>query len=305
MLQRSWQFSWPLIRSVAQAWSNDNIASMGAALAYYTIFSLAPLLLVLVTIAGLVFGNDAAQHAMLQQLTDLVGANGTEVIGAILNGARNSHEGAISLTIGAATLFVGATTVFAELQRDIDIIWKVPKARVRSNGIWGLVKVRLLSFTLIVGVGFLLIVSLTVSAAIAALSTLWGEWFKVEIMLHIINTLVSIAVFSALFALIYKLLPSASIAWRDVWLGALVTASLFSLGKFAIGLYIGKSAIASSFGAAGAFVVLIVWIYYSAQIFLLGTEFTYVYACAHGSRRTSLTSCNNQAADAARVQARL
>ncbi len=154
-----------------------------------------------------------------------------------------------------------------------------------SSGVWGLVKVRLLSFALIVGVGFLLIVSLVVSTAIAALTTLWGSrLIDLEITLQIANFIVSTGVITVLFALIFKLLPSTPIAWRDVWLGALVTSLLFALGKFAIGLYIGKSAIASSFGAAGALVVLLVWIYYSAQIFLLGTEFTYVYACTHGSR---------------------
>jgi membrane protein len=280
-----WKSGWQLIKNVANAWSNDNIASMGAALAYYTVFSLAPLLLILVTIAGLAFGNDVAQNAMLQEFSRLIGANGAEAIRVILNGAQSSHDGAISLAIGGATLFVGATTVVAELQRDIDIIWKTPKLQARANGLFGLLKVRLLSFTLIIGVGFLLIVSLAISAVISALSTLWGDWLKgIEIALQIINVIVSIMIFTLLFAFIYKLLPSVPIAWRDVWLGALVTASLFSFGKFIIGLYIGKSAIASSFGAAGAFVVLIVWVYYSAQIFLLGAEFTYAYGCAHGSR---------------------
>lgn len=289
-----WRQSWHLISTVARAWSTDNVSSMGAALAYYTIFSLAPLLLILVTIAGFAFGTETAQNALVQQFAELVGANGAETIRAILNGANNSHEGIISLTIGAATLFIGATTVFAELQRDIDVIWKAPQPIGRTKGIWGLLKVRLLSFTLIIGVGFLLIVSLAVSAAIAAISTLWGNLLTdIEIALHIINFAVSTAVITLLFALIFKILPSTLIDWRDVWLGALVTALLFSLGKFVIGLYIGKSAIASSFGAAGAFVVLIVWIYYSAQIFLLGTEFTYAYACAYGSRRPGHLPAND------------
>lgn len=284
--------SWNLISRVARAWSEDNISSMGAALAYYTVFSLAPLLLMIVTIAGLAFGNDAARGAMLREFTQLIGSNGAEAIDAILSGANNTRQGTLSLIISAVTLFIGATTVFAELQRDIDIIWKVPKTSLRSHGLLGLLKVRLLSFTLIIGVGFLLIVSLVVSAGIAALSTLWGSWMvSMEVLLQTINFLISTSVFTVLFAFIYKLLPSTSIAWRDVWLGALVTSLLFAFGKFAIGLYIGKSAIASSFGAAGAFVVLIVWVYYSAQIFLLGTEFTHVYACTHGSRRNAI--CEN------------
>lgn len=293
--------TWGLTHQVIKAWSDDNIASMGAALAYYTVFSLAPLLLMLVTVAGLAYDNNSVQNAMLDQFGQLIGPNGAEAIRAILNGAQNPHEGTLSLIIGAVTLFIGATTVFAELQHDIDVIWKTPKKNVISSGMWGLLKVRLLSFALIIGVGFLLIVSLVVSTGIAAMSTLWGSWMlRFEILLQIINFFISTTVITVLFALIFKVLPSTPIAWRDVWLGALVTALLFSLGKFAIGLYIGKSAIASSFGAAGALVVLLVWIYYSAQIFLLGTEFTYVYACMHGSRRNtaflddSLPATNNQ-----------
>ena len=278
--------AWHMLADVARAWSKDNIASMSAALAYYTFFSLTPLLLILITIAGFFFGNDQARQAISDQFIDLIGNNGAEAIAAILRGATNPHEGAISFAIGAITLFIGATTVFAELQHDIDIIWKIPKEKVPSNGLMGLLKIRLLSFALIVSVGFLLIVSLVVSAGISTLTTLWGHWMmNMEILLHLINFIVSTAIITVLFALIYKILPSTPIAWSDVWWGALVTALLFSVGKFAIGLYIGKSAIASSFGAAGAFVVLIVWIYYSAQIFLIGTEFTYVYACKHGSRR--------------------
>jgi membrane protein len=275
-----------MLKEVARAWSNDNIASMSAALAYYTVFSLAPLLLILITIAGFFFGTEQARQAISEQFIGLIGNNGAEAISAILRGANNSHEGAWSFVIGAVTLFIGATTVFAELQQDIDIIWKLPKSKAPSNGFVSLVKIRLLSFALIVSVGFLLIVSLVVSAAISTLTTLWGHWMiNMEIALHIINFIVSTGIITVLFALIFKILPSTKIAWSDVWPGALVTALLFSIGKFAIGLYIGKSAIASTFGAAGAFVVLIVWIYYSAQIFLIGTEFTYVYACKHGSRR--------------------
>lgn len=286
-LSRKSKGAWSLTRTVAAAWSLDNVSSMSAALAYYTFFSLTPLLLILITIAGMVFGNEEAKQAITSEFGQLIGDTGAEAINAILSGASNPKEGAISFLIGGITLFIGATTVFAELQRDIDFIWKLPKEKV-SNDWFGLIKIRLLSFALIVGVGFLLIVSLVVSAGISTLSTLWGEWMlNTEIILHVVNFFVSTAIITLLFALIYKLLPSTPIAWSDVWLGAVVTALLFSIGKFAIGLYIGKSAIASSFGAAGAFVVLIVWIYYSAQIFLIGTEFTYAYARAHGSRRDS------------------
>ena len=278
------QFGQLLWRSI-NAWLDDDASSMGAALAYYTVFSLAPLLLLVIAIAGMVFGSDTAQRALLEQFDALIGSNGAAAIAAILKGAHDSGGGIVSLAIGAVTLFIGATSVFAELQRDIDLIWRAdPRAK---SGIVGFLKIRLLSFGLIIGVGFLLIVSLAVSAGIAAVSTLWGHWMQeIERALQLVNVLVSFGVITVLFALIFKVLPSVDIAWGDVWLGAAVTALLFVLGKFAIGLYIGKSAISSSFGAAGAFVVLIAWVYYSAQIFLLGTEFTYLYASTHGSRRS-------------------
>jgi membrane protein len=267
-----------------QAWLDHSASSMGAAVAYYTIFSLAPLLLILIAIAGLAVGDEVAQGAILDQFEGLIGANGAQAVQAILQGANSTRGGVISLIVGAVTLFIGATSVFAELQRNIDLIWGAKPAI--QNGVWRFVKIRLLSFSMIVGIGFLLIVSLAVSAGISALSTVWGTLFeRWEIILQLLNTMVSFAVITVLFALIYKVLPSVKIAWSDVWLGAGFTAMLFSAGKFAIGLYIGKSALSSSFGAAGAFVVLIVWVYYSAQIFFMGTEFTYLYATRFGSRR--------------------
>jgi membrane protein len=274
---------WQWGRAATAGWFDDNASSMGAALAYYTIFSLAPLLLMVTAVAGLIFGNDVAQGALLDQFEALIGSNGAQAIRAILNSARDVHGSLISIVISAITLFIGATTVFAELQRDLDLIWRAQQPRRSTLG--KLLRTRLLSFGMIVGVGFLLIVSLAVSTAIAAISTLWGEWLQeVELVLHVVNFLVSFAIITVLFALIYKVLPHITIAWGDVWLGAALTSILFSLGKFLIGLYIGKSAISSSFGAAGALVVLIVWVYYSAQIFLLGAEFTYVYSYTYGSR---------------------
>jgi membrane protein len=186
-------------------------------------------------------------------------------------------------------LFIGATTVFAELQRSLDRIWGVEAGRNDDlqQGVWRFFRIRLLSFSLIVGVGFLLIASLAVSAGISALTTLWGVMFeRWEMVLQIINAAVSFAIITVLFALIYKVLPSVRIAWSDVWPGAAFTSLLFSIGKLAIGLYIGKSAMSSSYGAAGAFVVLIVWVYYSSQIFFLGTEFTHLYATRFGSHRS-------------------
>lgn len=277
-----------------QAWLDHGASSMGAAVAYYTIFSLAPLLLILIAIAGLAVGNDVAQGAIISQFEELIGANGAQAVQAILQGASSTRGGVISLIVGGVTLFIGATSVFAELQRNIDLIWGA-QPRIEENGVWRFVKIRLLSFAMIVGIGFLLIVSLAVSAGISAVSSLWGRWFEQwAIVLQLLNTAVSFAVITVLFALIYKVLPSVKIAWSDVWLGAGFTAMLFSAGKFAIGLYIGTSALSSSFGAAGAFVVLIVWVYYSAQIFFMGTEFTYLYATKFGSHRNKLLAGQRQ-----------
>jgi len=266
------------------AWIDDNASSMGAAVAYYTIFSLAPLLLMLIAIAGLIFGHDVAQDAILRQFDGLIGNNGAQAVQAILRGASGTRGGIISIVIGSITLFIGATSVFAQLQHNIDQIWG---AKPRPGmAIWRLLKIRLLSFALIIGVGFLLIVSLAVSAGLAAIEYYWNSnlmgW---ESAWKLANMLFSFVVITVLFALIYKVLPSITLAWSDVWWGAAVTSFLFSLGKFAIGLYIGKSALSSSFGAAGAFVILIAWVYYSAQIFFLGTEFTYLYSTRFGSLR--------------------
>lgn len=273
-----------LLWQTVQAWIDHRAMSMGAAVAYYTVFSLAPLLLMLIAIAGLVFGGDTARTAIIAQFEELIGSNGARAVQAILEGASDTGSGIVSLAIGGVTLFIGATTVFAELQRNIDIIWEAqPQVK---NGFWLFIKVRLLSLALIIGVGFLLIVSLAISAALSAISTLWGSMFgEWQTLLQLINTAVSFAVITVAFALIYKVMPSVKIAWSDVWPGAAFTSLLFAIGKFAIGLYIGRSAVSSSYGAAGAFVVLIVWVYYSAQIFFMGTEFTHLYAQRYGSHR--------------------
>ncbi len=270
-------------------WVDDRASSMGAAIAYYTALSLAPLLLIVVAIAGVVFGRDAAQGAIVVELQGIVGTDGARTIQSILASSQSLKGGILSIVIGSAVLLVGATTVFAELQADIDLIWHAkPRA---GNGVLNFLRARLLSFGLVLGVGFLLIVSLLVSTAISAFSTFWGGWLVGEALLaSSVNFVVSFGFITVLFALIFKFLPTAVIGWRDVWIGAAVTSLLFSVGKSAIGLYLGRSAVSSSFGAAGAFVVLIVWIYYAAQIFLLGAEFTYQYALMYGSRSAEVPS---------------
>jgi membrane protein len=279
--------AWQLAKKAAISWSDDYAPSMGAALAYYTTFSAAPLLLIVVSVAGLVFGQEAARGEIFAQLRGMIGTEGAVAVQGLLESVSKPKEGILATLIGVAVLLVGATTVFAELQDSLDRIWRAP-VRVRSSGVWTLLRARVLSFGMILGIGFLLMVSLVVSAGLSALGRWWapvfGGW---EVALQVVNLLVSFVLITVIFALIYKVMPRARVEWRDVWIGAAVTALLFSIGKSLIGLYIGRSGITSGFGAAGSLAVLLLWVYYSAQIFLLGAEFTWVYSHSHGSRRNA------------------
>ena len=274
-----------LLRDAAASWSADYAPSMGAALSYYSLFSIAPLLLIVIGIAGLAFGEDAARGAIVAQLQGLIGHDSAQAVQSLLEAAHKPKQGVVSTLVGLAVLLLGASTVFAELQNDLDRIWRAP-ARRQASGWWHLLRTRLLSFGMILGLAFLLMVSLVLSAALAALGRWWGPAFGAwEALAHTVDLFVSFALITVVFALIYRFIPRVHVAWHDVWLGAAVTSLLFALGKFLIGLYLGKSTIGSSFGAAGSLVVLLVWVYYSAQIFLLGAEFTWIYAHALGSRR--------------------
>jgi len=251
---------------------------MGAAISYYTVFSVAPLLLLVIALAGLIFGRDAVQGEIVSQVTGLVGPAGAYAIEGLLRSASDPAASAVAMIVSVALLIFGATTVFVEIQNALDRIWAVPDAR-EQNGFVEFFRARLLSFGLIVGLAFLLLVSLVVSAAVAALGRWWGQYFgSWEATLQMVNLVVSLALSTSLFALIYKLLPRTSIAWRDVVVGAAATGVLFELGKLGIGLYLGKSGVTSGFGAAGSLAVLLIWVYYSAQICLLGAEFTRAYA---------------------------
>lgn len=272
---------WQIIKAAVKAWVDDYAPSMGAALSYYTLFSLAPLLIVVIAVAGMVFGQQAAQGEIVGQLRGIMGAEGALAVEGILKAAREPAKGMVASIVGIAILLLGATAVFVELQSALDRIWRVSAPQVKS-GIWHLLRTRLLSFGLVLGLGFLLTVSLVVSAALAALGKWWGGWFEGwDVFLEILNFAVSFGIFTLLFAMIYKIMPRANILWRDVWTGAAVTALLFTIGKVLIGLYLGKSSLASGFGTAGSLVVLIAWVYYSAQIFLFGAEYTWVYANRH------------------------
>ena len=274
-----------VLSKAANAWIDDHAQSMGAALSYYTVFSIAPLLLIAISVAGLVFGQDAAQGAVVDQLQGLIGQNGAQAIQDLLKNVSRPSSGIVATAVGVVVLVIGATSVFAELQDDLNRIWQVP-TRQKVSSWWAILRTRILSIGMIFAMGFMLLVSLAASAAFDAFAS-WStsQLAAWEGVAHGVNFGVSFLLTTALFAMIYRFMPQATIEWRDVGIGALVTALLFTVGKTLIGLYIGKSALASGFGAAGSLAVLLAWVYYSAQIFLFGAEFTWAYAHAFGSRQ--------------------
>ena len=277
---------WLLIKTTVIAWSDDYAPSMGAALAFYTLFSIAPLLLIVLSITGFVFGAEAARGEIAGQLQNLMGEQSAMTVQALLQNVNKPTDGIVATIIGVVLLLIGATSVFGELQTALDRIWRAPE-RPPIRSIISFLRSRLLSFGMIFGIGFILMVSLIFNAALAAVSQWWSlqyqfkEWLDV---LNIVDLVFGFVMTTAMFALIYKVIPSVKIRWSEVWIGALITAALFTLGKFLIGLYMAKSAVASGFGAAGSVVALLVWVYYSAQIFLLGAEFTWAYSSIFGSR---------------------
>ena len=274
-----------LLKQAATSWSDDRASSMGAAISYYSMFSIAPLLVIIIAVAGLFFGADVVQGAILGQLADLMGEDAAKAVGEMLQHANEPKTGTLATLISTAVLLVGASTVFNELQQSLDSIWRVPE-RVKQSGIWTLIRSRLLTFGMVLAMAFLMIISLVMSTALATLGKWWGPVFgEWEAVAHIFDLLVSFALLTLVFAVIYKFMPRASIRWHDVWIGAAVTSLLFTLGKFLIGLYLGKSDVASSFGAFGSLALMMIWVYYSGQIFLFGAEFTWVYANKFGSRQ--------------------
>jgi membrane protein len=275
---------WILTKAAASSWVDDYAQSMGAALAYYTMLSIAPFLLIVISLAGMIFGVDAARGEIAAQLQGLMGREGAEAVQKLLESASKPAESIAAAVAGLVLLLVGATSVFAELQDALDRIWRAPKRSRR--GIWSLLRVRLLSFGTIAGISFLMMVSLVVSAALAAIGKLWGPRFSDwQSLVAVVNVVFSYVLTTTVFAMIYKVMPRVKVAWADVFIGATVTALLFTIGKSLIGLYIGRSGLTSGFGAAGSLVMAMVWVYYSAQIFLLGAEFTWAYALTFGSRK--------------------
>jgi len=274
---------WEVAKETASEWSEDNATRLAAALAYYTVLSIAPLLVLAVSIAGLVFGEEAAKGQIASELSSVVGPQAGQGIQTMLTHAKAPEEGTIGTIVGIVVLIFGASGVFGELQSSINAIWEVaPKP---GRGIWGMLRQRFFSFSMVLGVAFLLLVSLVLSAALAGV----GRFFESSLpggaaLWEVVNFGVSIGVITVLFALIFKVVPDVKIGWKDVWMGAAFTAVLFTLGKFLLGLYLGRASVASPYGAAGSIIVLVVWVYYAAQILFFGAEFTQVYARRRGSR---------------------
>lgn len=279
-----WKSLWSLVKTAVDGFSADRATSMGAALAYYTLFSIVPLLLLILTVVGIFYEASAARGEIIQQLGGLLGRDSASAIEGMLQTAGQPGKGPLAGIISLITLIVGATGVLSELQSDLDQVFKAPE-KARPSGLWGLLRSRLLSLGLVLGIAFLLVVSLALSAGLAVLGKWWGPMFGAwTTVLQVVNFLVDFGVITVVIAIIYKWMPSVRMRWRDVWRGALVTAFLLAIGKLLIGLYIGKTAVASAFGAAGSLIIMLIWVYYSTQIFLLGAEFTAEFTRRYGAR---------------------
>ena len=273
-----------ILRRALVGWWNDNVPRLGASLAYYTLFSLAPILVVAIAIGGLIFGPEAVRGEIVGQIQSLIGREGAEAVQSMLEGASRPSSSMAATAAGVVTFFLGATGAFLELQNSLNTIWRV-KPRGDGSFVQALVVQRLISFGLVVAMGFLLATSLLVSAALAALHTYMGNAFPgVAVLWEALNVVVSLAVITILFAMIYKVLPDVRLVWTDVWIAGLVTAGLFTIGKLLIGMYLGSTALASTYGAAGSVIVILVWVYYSAQVILLGAEFSREYVATFGRR---------------------
>jgi len=277
------KITWQLVREIVVAWNEDKAPRLAGALAFYTMFTLAPLLILAIGLAGLAFGQEAARGQVVGQIQGLVGTESAHAIEDFLEQVGTPQSGSIVTIVGLATLLLGVWWVFGELQDALNTIWEVAPKPGRS--IWKVARIRLVSFAMMLGVGFLLLVSLVISAALSALGTLLiGLMPDFEAMLQLLNFVISFGVITLLFAMIYKIVPDVLISWSDVWIGAAFTALLYTIGKYLIGVYLGTSSTASAYGAAGSLVVILIWIYYSAQILFLGAEFTRIYAQRYGSQ---------------------
>jgi membrane protein len=272
-----------VLKETASGWDEDNVSRLAASLAYYTLLSIAPLIILTVAVAGLVFGQDAAREHIGTELASVVGSGADTAVKSIAKNAHSPGSGVLSVIVGVVVLLFGASGVFGELQSALNTVWEVaPKP---GRGIGGLIKDRFFSFTLVFGVAFLLLVSLVLSAALTWVGQIFSHSLPGGVALwQVLNFLISVAVITVLFALMFKVVPDAKLRWRDVWVGAVFTALLFTLGKFVLGLYLGSAGVSSSYGAAGSIVALVIWVYYSSQVLLVGAEFTEVYARMFGAK---------------------
>jgi membrane protein len=287
---------WAVLKDTVQEWIDDNAARVAASLAFYTLLSLAPLVILTIALAGVVMGEDTARDRIIYEVGQLVGPEGAKTINAVVASAHQSNDGVLSTVIGLIVLFVGASGVFGELQYAMNTIWGVkPK---QTSGLMLLVRERVFSFAMVIAVAFLLLVSLVVSAVLSGIGRFMaGSLPGGDAVWQVVNVVLSIGIITALFGLIFKVVPDVEVRWRDVWVGALATAVLFTVGKQLLGIYLGKSSVASAYGAAGSIVALVVWVYYSSQLVFFGAEFTQVYARAIG--RTITPSKHAEFVDAA------
>lgn len=276
------QPSWlQLFKEAGSDFLEDKAPQLGAALAYYTVFSLAPVLVIAVSVAGIVFGQDAVQLQLADQLVGFLGPEGAKVVQSMVAAASEPKKGTVAIVVGIATMLLGSTGVFLQMKDSLNTIWEVTPQPV--GGVWGFIRSRLLSFAFVLAICFLLLVTMVVSTALVALSSTYRDIIPgPDAMAHAINEVFSLGLISFLFALIFKFLPDAQIAWRDIWVGALVTGVLFAIGKFGISTYLGTASIGSSYGAAGSLVIVLLWAYYSSQIFFFGAELTQAYARLRG-----------------------
>lgn len=270
-----------LFKETFTEFGEDKVPRLGAALAYYTIFSIGPLLLIAVSMAGLFFGDEAARGQVSAELNKVFGDQMAGATEKMIEAAAKPKSGRIATIIGVFTLMLGASGVFGQLKDALNTIWNVEQKP--GGGIKGFISQRFLSMAMVLGIGFLLLVTLVIDAAVSAMGSRLAQYVGGEAVMHVIQLVISFAIVTVLFAAIFRILPDLKIAWRDVWIGAVLTALLFVLGKFGLGLYLGKAAVGSAYGAAGSLVILLIWVYWSAQILFFGAEFTQVYARTYGS----------------------
>lgn len=279
-----WKEVWATIKETGQEWGEDKLSRVAAALAYYTIFALPPLLVIAIAVAGFAIGRQNVQQRVIAQVQGIIGQAGAQAVAAMIQGAQNSSSGVLATVLSAVLLLFSATGVFVQLQGAFNTVWDIPPNK--QGGILHTVFTRLEAVTMVIGVGLLLLISMLISAALSAVAVFAAHYLPASNwVMQVVDYLVSFVIIALLFALVFRTFPDTDVQWQDVWLGAAITAVLFILGQLGIGLYLGRSAVTSTYGAAGSLAVILLWVYYSAQIVLLGAEFTQVYAKHFGSRQ--------------------